>query len=179
MIGALLARELDAELDVVQASKLRAPGQPHIIVGAVSEGGQIYLNSRSKSVQGLTEKYLKDETDRHLTAMAQRAKLFRGVRPPAPIAGRSVIVTDDGIDTGSSMIAALQFVKTKDPYELLVAVPVMSPEALQEVRRWCDDDVWLVNPEVFRSIDEFYEGFPTVEEKQVLAVLREFAPTTP
>ena len=108
--------------------------------------------------------------------MAERKKLFRSVRPPAPVADRSVLVTDDGILTGSTMIAALQFVKTQDPYELIVAVPVAPPDRLEELRRWCDDEVWLIDPDMFRAIDEFYEGFPPVREEQVLALLREFAP---
>jgi putative phosphoribosyl transferase len=73
-----------------------------------------------------------------------RKKLFRQVRPQAPIAGRSVIVTDDGIATGSTMIAALQLVTAQNPRELIVAVRVASPERLDEIRRWCDDVVCLL-----------------------------------
>ena len=172
LIGAVLARELDAELDVVQSIKLLAPGQPHIVIGAVSEDGQIYLNPQAKSVDGLTEGYLKAESGRQLATMEQRRKLFLGARPRATVRGRSVIIADDGIATGSTMIAALGFIKKQNPYELLVAVPVASPEGLQEVRHWCDDDVRLVTPEEFRAIDEFYEGFPTVEDRKVIGVLR-------
>jgi predicted phosphoribosyltransferase len=77
------------------------------------------------------------------------------------------------------MIAALQFVKTQDPLELIVAVPVASSERLREVRRWCDEDVWLISPDEFRAIDEFYEGFPPIEDEQVVALLRESARNCP
>jgi predicted phosphoribosyltransferase len=174
VIGSVLAHALGAELDVVLSHKLRAPGPSGLVIGAISEGGQVYLNPQAKGALGLTEEYLREESRRQLATLAQRKKLLRDVRPPARIAGRSVLVTDDGILTGSTMIAALQFVKMQRPYEIIVAVPVASPDRLREVRRWCDDGVWLISPDVFTAIDEFYEGFPPIEDAQVLALLREF-----
>jgi putative phosphoribosyl transferase len=176
VIGAILARELGADLDVALSCKLRAPGRPRLTVGAISEGGCVYLNPQAKMVSGLTQEYLAEECRRRLAEIAQRRKVFRQVRPLVPVAGRSVLVTDDGILTGSTMIAALQRLKEQDPYELIVAVPVASPVGLREVRHWCDDDIWLVSPEQFQAIDEFYEGFPRVGDEQVLDLLREFAP---
>jgi predicted phosphoribosyltransferase len=178
VIGAVLARELDADLDVILSCKLWALGKPDRVIGAISEAGQVYLHPRASEVPGVTELTLREESDRQLASLAQRQKLYRGVRAPASIAGRSVIVTDDGILTGSTMSAALQSLKARAPYELVVAVPVASPEGLREVRRWCDEDVWLVGPEVFQAIDEFYEGFPPVGDAEVLAFLREVAPAT-
>ena len=87
-----------------------------------------------------------EERRHQLAEIARRKKLFREVRPQAPVAGRSVIVTDDGIATGSTMIAALQAVKTQNPREVIVAVPVASPDRLAEVGRWCDDAVCLLSP---------------------------------
>jgi putative phosphoribosyl transferase len=109
-----------------------------------------------------------------LAEIARRRKLFRAVRPQAPVAGRSVIVTDDGIATGSTMIAALQAVKTQVPREVIVAVPVASPDRLEEVRRWCDEVVCLLRPEMFWAIGQFYEDFTQVEDEQVLQLLRPF-----
>lgn len=174
--GAELARELGAELDVVLSRKLRAPGQPELAIGAVTEDGRVYLNRFAQEVLDLTDEYLAEERDHQLAEIARRQRLFRGVRPKAPVAGRSVIVTDDGIATGSTMIAALQVVKAQQPRELIVAVPVASPERLEEVRRWCDDVVCLLSTEDFWAIGQFYEDFTQVEDEQVLALLREFAP---
>ncbi len=111
-----------------------------------------------------------------LSEIARRKKLFRAVRPQAPVTGRSVIVTDDGIATGATMIAALQTVKTQNPKELIVAVPVASPDRLEEVRRWCDDVVCLLSPDEFWAIGQFYQDFAQVEDEQVVNLLREFAP---
>jgi predicted phosphoribosyltransferase len=171
--GAVLARELGAELDVFLARKLRAPGQPELAIGAVSEGGRVYLNSHAQALLDRLKEYLANERRHQLAEIARRKKLFRGVRPQAPVAGRSVVVTDDGIATGSTMIAALQTVKAQKPREVIVAVPVASPDRLEEVRRWCDDVVCLLCPEDFWAIGQFYQDFTQVEDGQVLELLRQ------
>jgi len=174
--GAELARELGAELDVVLSRKLRAPGQPELAIGAVTEDGRVYLKRFAQEVLDLTDEYLAEERDHQLAEIARRQRLFRGVRPKAPVAGRSVIVTDDGIATGATMIAALQVVKAQRPREVIVAVPVASPDRVAEVRRWCDDVVCLLAPVEFWAIGQFYEDFTQVEDEQVVALLREFVP---
>lgn len=177
--GAVLARELGAELDVVLSRKLRAPMQPELAVGAISEDGRVYLNHYAQEVLELTEGYLAEERRHQLNEIARRKKLFRGVRPQAPITGRSLIVTDDGIATGSTMIAALQAIQTQKPRELIVAVPVASPDRLEEVRRWCDEVVCLLTPVDFWAIGQFYEDFSQVEDEEVVNLLREFATAAP
>jgi predicted phosphoribosyltransferase len=174
--GAELARELGAELDVVLSRKLWAPRQPELAIGAVAEDGRVYLNNYAQEVRDLSEDYLTEERNHQLAEIARRRQLVRRVRPQAPVADRSVIVTDDGIATGSTMIAALQVVKAQRPREVIVAVPVASPDRLTEVRRWCDDVVCLLAPESFWAIGQFYEDFTQVEDRQVVALLREFAP---
>jgi putative phosphoribosyl transferase len=174
--GAVLARELGADLDIVLSRKLRAPGQPELAIGAISEDGQVYLNHYAQEFLDVMEEYLAEERRYQMAEIARRKKLFRAVRPQAPIAGRSVIVTDDGIATGSTMIAALQAVKTQKPQEVIVAVPVASPDRLKEVHHWCDDVVCLLRPEEFWAIGQFYEDFTQVEDEEVLQLLRPFAP---
>jgi putative phosphoribosyl transferase len=174
--GVVLARELGADLDVVLSRKLRAPGQPELAIGAISEDGRVYLNHHAQAFLDLLKDYLAEERRHQLAEIARRKELFRAVRSPAPVAGRSIIVTDDGIATGSTMIAALQAVKTQNPREVIVAVPVASPDRLEEVRRWCDDIVCLLCPEEFWAIGQFYEDFTQVEDEQVLQLLRPFAP---
>jgi predicted phosphoribosyltransferase len=93
------------------------------------------------------------------------------VRPAAPIADRSVIVTDDGIATGSTMIAALQAIRVQHPLCLVVAVPVASPDRLREVRHWCDDVVCLLTPPFFYAVGQFYQHFELVSDEEVLELL--------
>jgi putative phosphoribosyl transferase len=172
----LLRNHLGAELDVVLSRKLRAPEQPELAIGAISEDGRVHINHHAQAYLDLLEDHLAQERGYQLREIARRKKLFRAVRAKASIAGRSVIVTDDGIATGSTMIAALQTIKTQDPREVIVAVPVGSPERLAEVRRWCDDVVCLLAPEAFYAIGQFYEDFTQVEDEQVLDLLRQAMP---
>jgi predicted phosphoribosyltransferase len=174
--GAVLARELGAELDVVLSRKLQAPGQPELAIGAISEDGRVYLNHYAQAYLNLLEDHLAQERGHQLREIARRKKLFRAVRPKASVAGHSVIVTDDGIATGSTMIAALQAIKAQNPHEVIVAVPVASPDRLAEVGRWCDEVVCLLAPEAFYAIGQFYEDFTQVEDEEVLDLLRQALP---
>ena len=176
--GAVLARELHAELDVVLSRKLRAPDQPELAIGAVTEDGQLYVCEDARDYLDALDDYLVDERRHQLTEIARRKALFRAVRPQARIAGRSVIVTDDGIATGSTMIAALQATRTHRPRELIVAVPVASPDRLEEVRRWSDDVVCLLAPDDFRAVGQYYEDFTQVDDDEVVTLLRQHASET-
>jgi putative phosphoribosyl transferase len=171
--GAVLARELGAELDVVLSRKLRAPFQPELAVGAVAEDGQVYLESRAREALELTDEYLSEEQRYQLGEIERRKRLFRAVRSRAPVMDRSVIVTDDGIATGSTMIAALQTVKAQNPHELIVAVPVAPFGQLADIRRRCDDVVCVLTPVDFWAIGEFYEDFPQIEDAEVVSLLSE------
>lgn len=169
--GAVLAQELDAELDVVLSRKLRAPWQPELAIGAVSEDGRVYVNCNAQEMICPSEAYLAEERRYQLAEIARCGKLFRSARPAATIADRSVIVTDDGIATGSTMIAAVQTARSHGPYELIVAVPVAPPKQLQEIRRWCDDVVCLHCPDTFWAIGQFYVDFNQVDDAQVVEIL--------
>jgi predicted phosphoribosyltransferase len=172
-VGAVLADELNAELDVVLSRKLRAPTQPELAVGAISEGREVYLNAYAQEAYGIDKEYLREEKEHQLAEIARRQELFRRVRPRAPITGRSVVLTDDGIATGATMIAALQLLRTHSPHEVLVAVPVASPKRLAEVQRWCDEVVCLLAPADFYAIGQFYEDFRQIEDEEVVTLLRE------
>ena len=175
--GAILADELGAALDVVLSRKLRAPFQPELAIGSISEDGHVYLTSFAQEVAGVTDTYLADERRFQLAEIGRRKKLFRAVRPPVSLEGRTVIVTDDGIATGATMIAALQAARVQKPKELIVATPVASPDRLDEVRKWCDDMVCLLSTPDFDAVGQFYEDFTQVEDDEVVDRLRPFAPT--
>jgi predicted phosphoribosyltransferase len=164
---------------VILAHKLRAPGQPELALGAISESGQVYLDPQVMDFFGDIKPYLEKETRLQLAQIRTLKKQLRGDRPPAKIHSRSVLVTDDGIATGSTMIAALQILKSQHPYEVIVAVPVASPERLGQVGQFCDQTICLLAPNSFRSVGQFYADFSQVEDKQVLNLLREFNPHVP
>lgn len=176
--GAVLAQELDAELDIVLSRKLRAPYEPELAIGAIGEGGAMHLNNYAKRVSGVDQAYIDQERQHQLDEIARRTRLFRAVRPPAPIGGRSLILTDDGIATGATMIAALQVAKSQHPREMIVAVPVAPPERLEPISKLCDRLVCLRTPEDFVAVGQFYREFDAVEDEEVVRILREFAPAT-
>jgi putative phosphoribosyl transferase len=178
VVGAALARGLGAELDVVLARKLRAPEQAELAIGAISETGDVYLNTHAEDVLLAREDYLGRERRHQLAEISRLKEMLRRSRPAAEVAGRSVIVTDDGIATGSTMIAALQVTRAQNPRELIAAVPVVAPEQLVEVRHWCDELVYLLSPEPFLAISHVYVDFSPVEDEQAAALLRAaYAPT--
>lgn len=174
--GATLARELDAELDITLSRKLRAPFQPELAVGAVGEDGHVYLDEHTADAPGITSGYVERERRHQMEEINRRQKLFREARPAAQIAGRSVIVTDDGIATGSTMIAALRVVRDQEPHELIVAVPVAPPDRLGPIRERCDRLICLHAPAAFWAVGQFYERFEQISDEQVVELLREFAP---
>lgn len=169
VIGAVLARELQADLDVILARKLRAPGQPELALGALAETGEVLLNEEVYDRLEVSDTYLAKETKEQLAELKQRQKLFRSLRPRVSLEGRSVVVTDDGIATGSTMLAALKAIRDQKPTEVVVAVPVASPSRLKEVQRWCDEVVCLLRPESFWAIGQFYEDFTQVTDEEVKA----------
>lgn len=179
VVGAALARELDADLDVVLARKLRAPYQPELAIGAIAETGEVYLNHLGEDIAREMLDYLEQERKHQLAEIRRRQQLFRRVRPRAPLAGRSVIVTDDGIATGSTMLAALHVVRAEKPHELIVAVPVASPDRLHDVAQWCDKIVCVMTPDNFWAIGQFYEDFSQIDDAEVLELLRSFASGPP
>jgi predicted phosphoribosyltransferase len=174
--GAVLAWELGAELDVVLSRKLRTPGQPELALGAVGEDGNLYLDPHAALLIDVYRDALEAECSYQLSEIERRRTLFRAVRPEAPVAGRSVIVTDDGIATGSTMIAALRVARAQRPRELIVAVPVAAPDRLKEVCERCDEVICLLAPEPFWGVGQFYADFRTIEDRRVVELLRNWAP---
>jgi predicted phosphoribosyltransferase len=172
--GAVLARKIGGELDVVLSRKLRAPDQPEFAIGAISETGEVYVNEEAAEAAGVTDEYFHQEKEYQLSVIAARKERLRGAHPKASIQGRTVIVTDDGIATGSTMMAALQTVRSQQPAELIVAVPVAPADRIKALEENCDKVVCLLPARHFWAVGQFYEDFPTVEDDQVLAILKEF-----
>lgn len=170
--ASVLARELGAELDIILSRKLRAPEQPELAVGAIAEDGQVFLNDYADRLPGMDAAYLSTESRRQYREILRRKEMFRAIRERAPVVGRTVIVTDDGIATGATMIAALQALRVEGPRELIVAVPVASPDRLAEVRQWCDEAICLNVAEDFQAVGQFYDDFAQVEDEEVVALLK-------
>ena len=166
----IIADELEGELDVVLVRKVRAPGNPEFAIGSVDETGWVYLGSYASDV-GAGEKYIKDEVSAQLETIRQRRAQYTPVRPPIDPAGRIVIVVDDGLATGSTMIAALHALRAKKPGELICAVPVAPPDTVEKVRNNADRVVCLSSPINFYAVAQFYMDFPQITDEEVIAIL--------
>jgi len=174
VLGEVLADALGAELDVVLARKLRMPGNPEFALGAIGEDGEVFLNPDVQRSDQLNA-YLEVEIQHQRNQIERRRQLFREGRAPASVAGRSVIVTDDGIATGSTMMAALRTLKSQQPLEVIVAVPVGAPDRLDQVRRECDEVICLTETAELNAVGEFYDDFGQVEDDEVIAALHRSA----
>jgi hypothetical protein len=173
-VGAVLARGLGAELDVVLSRKLRAPHQPELALGAVSETGEVYLNHFASAMTDAGDAYVEAERKRQMEEIERRRAMFRAVRPQAPIRNRTVILTDDGIATGATMIAALRTVRAAGAKEIIVAVPVGAPDRIDAIRPLCDRIECLIEPAAFWAVGQFYRNFEQVSDERVCELLRDF-----
>jgi predicted phosphoribosyltransferase len=169
-MAAIIADELDGEMDVVLVRKLRAPGSPEFAIGSVDESGWSYIADYAAGT-GAGEEYVKREIDTQMETMRRRRAQYTPVRPPIDPAGRVVIVIDDGLATGSTMIAALHALRAKKPAELICAVPVSPPDTLLKIHGNADRVVCLSAPSDFYAVGQFYADFPQVEDEEVVAIL--------
>jgi predicted phosphoribosyltransferase len=168
----IIAEALDGELDVVLVRKLRAPGNPEFAIGAMDESGWTYLADYAGRVAGSTE-YIEAEKAEQLAVMRERRASYTPVRQQLDPAGRTVIVVDDGLATGATMIAALHALRAKHPKKLICAVPVAPPDTLKKVSPYADEVVYLDAPELFYAVGQFYQSFPQVSDEEVIALLKE------
>ena len=170
-MGRIVADALDGELDVVLVRKLRAPQNPELAIGSIDEADTVYLDPDTRDLWN--EAYLETEKKTQLETLRRRRQMYEPAGSPIDAAGRVVIVLDDGIATGSTMIAALRAVRARHPAKLIAATGVASAEALRLIGREADEVVCLETPEILYAIGYHFRDFSQVSDEDVVATLRD------
>ena len=165
----IIADALGGDLDVVLVHKLSHPDELELAIGAIDDSGNAILTGYAAHVDA---EYLELEKQRQLEALRQRRARYTPLRPPLDPQGRIVIVVDDGVATGSTMIAALRTVRARTPQELIAAVAVTSPEAARAIARECDAAFCLRVPSKFHAVGQFFADFAQVEDEEVISALQ-------
>lgn len=170
--GFVLAKEINAELDIVVSRKLGAPGEPELAIGAVMHDGSVFLNEEVVNYAGASHKYVQEESRRQVAEAQRRLRAYRGDRPYPELKARTVIITDDGVATGATMIAAIRWTRSKEPKEVIAATPVAPRDTFERLNKEADRVICPELPEPFFAIGQFYADFPPVEDTEVVELLQ-------
>lgn len=177
-MGAIIADALDGELDVVLVHKLGAPGNPEYAIGSVDEAGHVQL-TRAGQEMHLPPGYVERESHAQLEALREKRRRYTPVHSPADPKGRTVIIVDDGVATGSTLIAAAQAIREKSPQRVIAAIGVAPCETVDRIRGVVDEVVILECSEYFFAVGQFFRNFAQVTDDEVMGLLaqrKEHAP---
>ena len=172
-VAAEIARELKAPLDLVLVRKIGVPWQPELAVAAIVDGThpELVIDEEVKQEAGVDQGYIEAEAKRQLVELERRRRVYLSGRLPIPLLGRTAIVVDDGIATGTTMRAALKALRRRSPAEVVLAVPVAPRETIEALRELVDRVVCLAQPEPFYAIGLHYGDFHQFEDEEVIAAL--------
>jgi predicted phosphoribosyltransferase len=177
VVGFAVSRALGLPLDVIITRKLRAPENPEYALGALTETGDRFVNP---DVDGLVvdswgKEYLEQETAWQRSEIERRKELYRNGAGLGDLAGQTVLLVDDGVATGSTLIAAVRGVRAQNPNRIVVGIPVGSRQAIESLSREADEVVAVSVPSRFFAVGEHYRYFPQVSDDEVVRYLREAA----
>lgn len=168
-----IATELGAELDLMMVRKLGAPGHEEFAIGAVVDGEEPQLVLNEEAVQAIapSREHIQQELSRQLAELERRRRAYLGTRRKPHIAGRTVIIVDDGIATGSTITAAIKGTRLNHPERLVLAVPVAPPDSIRKLRPLCDEIVVLATPDPFFAVGQHFRDFRQIEDAEVVEML--------
>lgn len=172
-IGAEVAHALGAPLDVVIVRKLGVPTQPELAMGAIAGGSFRVLDHELIAELGISRAEVEAAIAAETTELLRREKLYRKDRPTPDLRGRTVLLVDDGLATGSTMTVAARYVRSLKPAQIFIAVPVGSVEACRRLRKEADRCICLATPQPFRAVGEWYVEFPQTTDREVRRLLEQ------
>lgn len=168
-----IAKALDAQLDLLMVRKIGAPGWPEFGIGAVVDGADPHLVMNDDIVRQVapSPEYIRAELQRQLKEIERRRHIYCGDRKPVKLSGRTIIIVDDGIATGSTIKAALKGVRKSRPQRIILAVPVAPQSALDELESQCDEIICLYVPVDFGAVGAFYQDFTQTEDREIMSLM--------
>lgn len=172
-IGKVLHERLNAPLDIIVTKKIPHPMSEEYAIGAVGPGGEYFVTPAALEAG---EEYIGRERERIGAAVEEKYRRYRGKKEKPDLRGKVVIIVDDGIATGSTMIAAIHVIRKQNPARIVVAVPVGPPDTVEKLAGEVDEMVCLFRPQYFYAIGQFYENFVQVEDEEAIAILKECSP---
>jgi len=175
-VAKLVADSLGAPLDLVVTRKIGAPQEPELAVGAVTQDGEMIVDYELVGLLGISKAYLKRESARQAREVEVRMGKYRGDRPYPSLAGKTVVIVDDGIATGSTVKAAILSVRARKAAKVIVAAPVGPADRVEELSTMVDQVVCLSTPADFQAIGQFYEEFEQVSDEVVWKMMTSETP---
>jgi len=170
-VGFEVAQALNAPLDVFVVRKLGVPGQEELAMGAIATGGVRVLNDDIVGYLGLSEEVIDRVAAREKKELDRRERIYRGDNAAPLVQGRTLILIDDGLATGSTMHAAVAALRKQQPSRIVVAVPVASPEACEELRSEVDETICAATPRPFQGVGRWYQDFSQTSDEEVHELL--------
>ncbi len=170
-VGWEVAKALTAALDVFLVRKLGVPEWPELAMGALASGGGVVMNDNVVSNLRVTDEQVRAAIDSETAELARREQAYRGGRPGADSRGKNVMIVDDGIATGASMLAAVRAVRATGPQSIVVAVPVGPQSVCRELAREADDVVCVTMPPAFEAVGQVYADFHQITDDEVCELL--------
>jgi len=172
-VGFEVARALAAPLDIVVVRKLGVPRQPELAMGALASGGVRILDEELIRRERVSQEEVEAVAAQEESEILRREQLYRAGRPPLIVRDRAVILVDDGLATGSTMLAAVKCVKSLQPSAVIVAVPVASRQACAHIREEADACVCLTMPKPFVAVGAWYQDFQQTSDAEVRELLEQ------
>lgn len=173
VVGAEVARKLGLGLDLIIPRKIGAPQNPEVAIGAVTQDGTTIFDRRLIGLLGVSELEIEDKISYEISEINRRMSLYRGSENHPDYACRQLVVVDDGVATGYTMLAALRSARNFNPRELILAIPVSPPDTLEMLKKEVDRTVCLYSPEEFYAVGQFYQRFDQTEDDEVIKILKE------
>jgi putative phosphoribosyl transferase len=172
VLGDVVASRLSIDFDVIISQKLRDMDNKEVAIGATLEDGTTYLNEYFIELLEIPQAYVEKEKKEQLKEIQRRQALYRDNRPESQVKDKTVILVDDGVATGSTIIAAARWIRKRGPKYLIIATPVAQSKTMEKLGMEADEVIVVSKPSNFVTVGQFYQNFQPVEDEEIFTILK-------